>query len=221
MDVEFQMHPHVECDDWRQAQLAIRRDSMSTYMSTAQVALKSGETREVYIAPFSHTVRAVEKTKDPGERARLMNEIKKNFLKVHKKGLSEETLGQDPSDVGFDEVTKLLGSCCVLHELDVPEPEVKYQCSCTEFWHRYKCQHSLAMSILKKNVAIPARYRIENIGEERRPGRVPNAHGGGALDPPVAAAQGRGRGRRARPDDEGRCPSRRTPPCPLRRVNTR
>ena len=70
--------------------------------------------------------------------------------------------------------------------------------------HRYP--HALALSILKKGVVVPDKYRIDKIGEEPRAGRFPNARGGGALDLPAAAARGRGcvygrgrgRGRRAR-----------------------
>ena len=64
--------------------------------------------------------------------------------------------------------------------------------------HRYP--HALALSILKKGVVVPDKYRIDKIGEEPRAGRFPNARGGGALDLPAAAARGRGcgRGQRAR-----------------------
>ena len=139
-------------------------------------------------------MREIEKKKDQGERARLMNDIKKQFLKVFKNGLTEDTLGEGPSEFGFDEAIKLLRSCCVLHELGVPEPEIKYQCSCSAFWHHYKCPHALAMRILKKGVCVPARERIENIGEVRCAGRIPHAAGGGALGAPAARGRGGARG---------------------------
>ena len=47
MDVEFEMHPTIKCDDWRQAQLAIKRDSMSTYMSSCTTTLANDGAREV------------------------------------------------------------------------------------------------------------------------------------------------------------------------------
>ena len=68
-----------------------------------------------------------------------MTDIKKKFVKVYRKGLTEETLGGKPSELGFDHAIVILKPCCVLHELSVPEPEIKFQYTYTAFWHRYKC----------------------------------------------------------------------------------
>lgn len=75
----------------------------------------------------------------------------------------------------------VLNLCVVLHELHVPEVEIKYQCSCYDFWHYYKCRYSLAMSIMNKAVKIPARFNVSNIGSIGRRGRPKDAHGGEAL----------------------------------------
>ena len=102
-------------------------------------------------------------------------------LKVIKQGLS--ALGDDDAlfSLGFDDVMDTLDSCHVLHELDMPELEIKYQCSCYDFWHYYKCRHSLAMSIMKDLVEVPKKYKIKNIGSTRIRGRPSEAHGGEAL----------------------------------------
>ena len=59
------------------------------------------------------------------------------FLKVHKKGLAALGDFDKLVNLGFDHVMDILDSCVVLHELDMPEIEIKYQCSCYEFWHYY------------------------------------------------------------------------------------
>ena len=61
------------------------------------------------------------------------------------------------------------------------EPEIKYQCTCCDFWHYYKCEHSLAMSIAKNGVPIPPQYHLAKIGEKKCRGRPENAHPGEAL----------------------------------------
>lgn len=57
----------------------------------------------------------------------------------------------------------------------------RYQCSCPYFWHYQKCKHSLAKAIKDGTVPIPAEYRIDLIGQVRKPGRPKKARAGEAL----------------------------------------
>lgn len=109
---------------------------------------------------------------------------KKIYLKVFKNGLTDSAIGEEVKTFGFDKAMDVLQSCYVLEELDDPWPEIKYACTCPYFWHYNKCKHSLAMSILKKGVVIPAVYNITNISDKRRVGRPKRAKEGGALSAP-------------------------------------
>ena len=132
----------------------------------------------MFYLPSSKVVKAAEEHADTKER---ITAVLKTFNGAYKKGLA--ALGDDDevSGLGFDRVIDILDSCVVLHELDEPEAEIKYQCSCYGFWHYYKCHHSLAMSIRKKGVKIPDIYNLTNIGSTKKRGRPCAAKGGEAL----------------------------------------
>lgn len=62
-----------------------------------------------------------------------------------------------------------------------PFAGVRWQCSCHNFWHYGKCKHSLAWAISQGEMAVPAIYRIDRIGDVRKRGRPKKAKGGEAL----------------------------------------
>ena len=103
----------------------------------------------------------------------------KTYSRVYTRGLTG--LKAEPSELGFDKVVDILGSCYVLFELPEPKPEIKYQCTCEGFWHYYKCRHSVGLSIRNKGVQVPAIYNLTRIGAARKPGRPRKARGGEAL----------------------------------------
>ena len=180
MDCEFSVTPTLVLNDWQQAQLAQSRDNIGLHAVMQQVKFfqESGRVRDVYYLPSSKVVAEAEK--HPDTKARI-NTVLRKFNSVFKKGLT--ALGDDDLvySLGFDHVVEILDSCVVLFELDEPEDEIKYQCSCYEFWHYYKCHHSLAMSIRKKGVRVPEIYNLKNIGSTKRRGRPCVARGGEAL----------------------------------------
>ena len=184
MDVHFADAPEVELDDWRQAQLAMARDNMAEYTTVARVKVfeEGNKERETFIVPSSALVKKAQKQTDMDPKA-FIKQQQVRFLKVHKKGLASLGDFDELVHLGFDDVMDILDSCVVLHELDMPEIEIKYQCSCYDFWHYYKCHHSLAMSIMKKGVKVPDKYKITNIGSTGRRGRPAEAHVGEALGP--------------------------------------
>jgi len=141
---------------------------------------EGGCTRDVYYLPSSAVVAEAEQ--HPNPKARIAVVLKK-FNSVFKKGIP--VLGDEDAvyHLGFDKVIEILDSCVVLFELDEPEDEIKYQCSCYDFWHYYKCHHSLAMSISKKGVKIPEIYNLKNIGSTKKRGRPKVAKAGEALGP--------------------------------------
>ena len=132
-DVEFTMHPIIECNDWREAQNTMSKDNIGLYIMQTNITVH-GVSKNVLIIPSTKTVKAVEmSTRDSTERKTKITEVMKCFVKVYRKGLSEATLGSLPTELGFDKVLEVLHSAYVLFLLDVPEPEIKYQCSCPGF----------------------------------------------------------------------------------------
>ena len=184
MDVFFADAPELKLDDWRQAQLAMDRENMMKHTQVGKVKVfEEGNTeREVLIVPSSALVNEAHKQAAMDPKA-FIKQRQVLFLKVHKKGLPALGDFDKLVNLGFDHVMDILDSCVVLHELDMPEIEIKYQCSCYEFWHYYKCRHSLAMSIKKKGVKVPGKYKITNIGSTGKRGRPAEARGGEALGP--------------------------------------
>jgi hypothetical protein len=165
MDVEFIITPTLVLDDWRQAQLATTRDNIGVWAVSQKVKFfeEGGRMRDVFYLPSSKVVAEAEKHADTKER---ITAVLKTFNGVFKKGIASLGDAGTVSGMGFDCVIDILDSCVVLWELDEPEDEIKYQCSCYGFWHYYKCYHSLAMSIRKKGVGIPDIYNLKNIGYE-------------------------------------------------------
>ena len=181
MDVEFKTGPQILCDDWRQAQIAAQRTNFRCIVhGPTKFIEEGGDQRDVFVLPSTALVKEAEEYEEPET---YIKEARKKFLGVFKRGL--QSLGDDDavSEMGFDGVMGILDSFYVLWELDEPEDEIKYQCSCYDFWHYYKCCHSLAFSITKKGVEIPAIYLITNIGSSKKRGRPRNAKGGEALGP--------------------------------------
>ena len=173
-DSTFAMVPTIALNDWRHAQIFLEGEQLS-FASKLSVG-----GRDIIIVPSTQTLSHARTTADPKEAVK--DQIKK-YLKVYKKGLVRGALGEDPSVVGFDAVMNLLESCYVLFELDGGgKAEIKFQCSCTQFWHYYKCKHSLGLSIREKGISIPAIYNITNISKKARPGRPKKARQGGALE---------------------------------------
>lgn len=138
----------------------------------------AGADREILLIPSSRLLALSSTADDPDE---FIKRAKRIFLRVFKNGLTDSAVGEDVKTFGFDRAMDVLQSCYALEELQVPWPEIKYECSCPFYWHYNKCKHSLAMSILKKGVLIPAVYNITNISDKRRAGRPKRAKEGGAL----------------------------------------
>ena len=181
MDAEFHLIPTLLLGDWRKAQIALRRSS-SKYVLCQLVKFvhEGGCTREVLYLPSSAVVADAEQHPNPMENIAV---VLKKFNTVFKKGIPG--LGDEDAvyRLGFDKVIEILDSCVVLFELDEPKGEIKYQCSCYDFWHYYKCEHSLAMSITKKGVKIPEIYNLKNIGSTKKRGRPKLAKAGESLGP--------------------------------------
>ena len=181
MDVEFDTTPMLILIDWRKAQLALSRSNIE-YMLFQNVMFvqEGGYTRDVFYLPSSAVVAEAEQHPNPMERIAV---VLKKFNTVFKKGIPG--LGDEDAvyRLGFDKVIEILDSCVVLFELDEPKGEIKYQCSCYDFWHYYKCEHSLAMSISKKGVKIPEIYNLKNIGSTKKRGRPKLAKAGESLGP--------------------------------------
>lgn len=180
LDVDFCRTPVITLEDWRLAQLAMERDNIMLYAMVASVKIyrEGNIERDVFVIPSTALVNEAKKSSSP---AAIIRKKQSLFLKIYKKGLSALGNEDEVIDLGFDEVMGVLDSCIVLHELVEPEVEIKYQCSCFKFWHYYKCRHALAMSIMKKDVEIPARYSASNVGSTRKRGRPRDAHRGEAL----------------------------------------
>jgi hypothetical protein len=119
--------------------------------------------------------KAAEETDDPKKH---IDERLKQFKRIYKRGILSLP---DVVEEGFDSVIDLLECFGVLFELDTPGPEIKYQCSCSDFWYYYKCPHSLALSITRNGIEVPAIYKLKNTGTKRKAGRPKNAKGGEAL----------------------------------------
>ena len=181
-DVEFMTTPTITLQDWQQAQIFLEDGQLEKgFRTTVKVFDEGNAEREVFIIPSFATFK---KAQDDANPAIYVKTKIAAFLKVYKSGLVPTALGGvEASVLGFDFVMDLLESCYVLHELaDGGEPEIKYQCSCKDFWHYYKCRHSLGLSIRKKNVAIPDIYNIKNIGRAAKRGRPKKTKRGAALD---------------------------------------
>jgi len=175
----FASCPAIECDDWRQAQIAMERDNFQCSITgKVKFEQEGNRLRTVFILPSTAVMRESAEYENPQA---YIKGVQKDFLGVFKRGL--RFLGEDSavSSKGLDGVLDILDSCCVLWELDEPEDEIKYQCSCYTFWHYCKCHHSLAYSIKKKGVSIPPIYDITNIGSTRKRGRPTKPKGGEAL----------------------------------------
>ena len=105
--------------------------------------------------------------------AKIINAQAKLFSKVYRHGFMESE-----SSMNFDASMQLLESFYILNEPAVVEPVIKFQCSCESFWKRYKCPHSLALSVLRKGVPIPPSFRLDKIGNAAKRGRPRLSHGG-------------------------------------------
>jgi len=57
---------------------------------------------------------------------------------------------------------------------------IRHMCSCSKFWHYYKCKHSLALAIAMGQVHIPTLYNTKSFSRARC-GRKKKAKGGDAL----------------------------------------
>lgn len=175
----FEETPDMDINTWRDAQLFLSGETVE-YMCTMTVRVYNEglSEREVIIIPSTSTVKKANEGPDP---ANEIDKAMKTFSRVYTHGLTRGTLRAEPSDLGFDKVMDILGSCYALFELPEPEPEIKYQCTCEGFWHYYKCRHSVGLSIRNKGVQVPAIYNVTRIGAARKPGRPRKARGGEAL----------------------------------------
>ena len=167
----FATTPLIEADDWRQSQLLLNSPAVK-FAKTADVKIlaEGNAIRQITIMPTPSLLGR--STREPDPAAYVIEGIK-SFLRVAKYGLSD--------DMKFVAALDVLESCVMLWPLDVAEPEIKYQCSCSAFWSKYKCEHSLAMSIRKKGVQVPPIYHIKNLGVNRKRGRPKQATPGDAL----------------------------------------
>ena len=68
-------------------------------------------------------------TRDEKVRKATVLERMKKAIKIYLRGLSRATLGAEPKEVGLDEVIDIIQSTSILHQLDVPEPLIKFQAS--------------------------------------------------------------------------------------------
>ena len=177
-DGTFVLHPEITADDWRQAQNVLSDLEANAASTEVRFIQEGNRVREVIVIPSSQLLKEASLKANP---VNYLKDAKQRALKVYKNGLTTAALGEDPHAAGFDKIMCALESAYFLHELDVPEAEIKYQCSCRYFWQYYKCSHSLGMSILKKGVQVPAIYNVTNIGNKRRRGRPKVARGGEAL----------------------------------------
>ena len=167
----FAVSPEIEADDWRQAQVLMKSDAAKLAKKGRIKILADGNsTREITILP---TPALLSLSTDESDPRAYVTDCMKDYLRVVKTGIHD--------DYDFDEAMDVLDSCVMLWELDEEESEIKYQCSCSAFWSKYKCEHSLAMSILKKDVEVPLMYNIKNLGENRKRGRPKLAKAGDAL----------------------------------------
>lgn len=175
--------PKLGLPDYRSAQVTLSSEAYG-YMLEGDMKFvtEGGIERHVFIIPSTKIVKEAETMEDPPA---FIAEKQKQFSKVFKNGLGNHPVLQE----GFDAIMDMLDSCYLLFELDEPEAEIKYQCTCRDFWHMYKCRHSLALSIDNMGVKIPPMYNIRHIGTKRRRGRPALAKGGEALAlPPHANA---------------------------------
>jgi len=184
IDINFAFTSTIELDDWRQAQVVINTEAPRKYAGSMSVKFleEANTVRECFFLPSTALVREAEKTADAKA---FISAAERKYAKVYKYGL--EALGSEAElrDLGFDAVLDVLESCYCLFEMDEPDKEIKYQCTCPSFWHYYKCRHSLALSILKKGVQIPPIYNITAIGPKKTVGRPKNAVPGNALVVPA------------------------------------
>ena len=142
----FATTPLIEAGDWRQSQLLLNSPAVK-FAKTADVKIlaEGNAIRQISIMPTPSLLGRSTREPDP---AAYVNEGIKGFLRVAKYGLR--------GDIKFVAALGVLESCVMLWPLDVAKPEIKYQCSCSAFWSKYKCEHSLAMSIRKKGVQVPS-----------------------------------------------------------------
>ena len=138
MDAEFHLIPTLLLGDWRKAQIALRRSSFKYVLcQLVKFVHEGGCTREVLYLPSSAVVAEAEQHPNPMENIAV---VLKKFNTVFKKGIPG--LGDEDAlyRLGFDKVIEILDSCVVLFELDEPKDEIKYQCSCYDFWYYYRCK---------------------------------------------------------------------------------
>ncbi len=175
----FESTPEMDINTWRDAQLFLCGETLEHMRTmTIRVHNEGFRDREVIIIPSMSTVKKASEGPDP---AKEIDNAMKTFSRVYTHGLTRASLKAEPSELGFDKVMGILGSCYALFELPEPEPEIKYQCTCEGFWHYYKCRHSVGLSIRNKGVQVPAIYNVTRIGAARKRGRPRKARGGEAL----------------------------------------
>ena len=102
--------------------------------------------RECFFLPSTALVREAEKTADAKA---FISAAERKYAKVYKYGL--DALGSEAElrDLGFDAVLDVLESCYCLFEMDEPDKEIKYQCTCPSFWHYYILYSHLKMTHVK------------------------------------------------------------------------
>jgi len=90
----------------------------------------NGSDKVFYAIPSYQLVKEVEiSVKDKEERKAKVLARMKVAIKIYPKGLSASTLGAEPSEVGLDEVIRILSSTAILFQLSVPEECIKFQVS--------------------------------------------------------------------------------------------
>jgi hypothetical protein len=98
---------------------------MATFKHTV-----NGVDKLLYAFPSAALVKSVEiTTRDEKVRKATVLERMKKAIKIYLHGLSRATLGAEPNEVGLDEVIDNIQSTSILHQLDVPEPLIKFQAS--------------------------------------------------------------------------------------------
>ena len=94
----------------------------------------NGSDKVFYAIPSYKLVKETSKeveisVKDKEERKAKVLARMKVAIKIYIKGLSASTLGAEPSEVGLDEVIRILSSTAILFQLSVPEECIKFQVS--------------------------------------------------------------------------------------------
>ena len=176
MDAEFANSVVIELDDWRTAQIVAGTPGYLDLRSTAKGYV-------FILSTVTHAQLANLQKSEKGLKAAARAKL------LAYSYFATKPVGDDfnaaTKSMSFDELRETGTSCYHMFALRPSErrfgPEILYQCSRPQFWHRGKCKHALGYAIYKKEIAVPAKYRLEKVGRNRKAGRPASAKGGDAL----------------------------------------